>query len=71
MIQKETYCKYCNELIKGKSYTADSHRYHIKCLRKFRRDIDKQKMNGKIREGQENTVKVNNNRYINESKLQK
>lgn len=53
------YCKYCNEEIEGKSYTADGHRYHIKCLRKFRKKIDKQKNMGYIKPGQENKVKIN------------
>jgi hypothetical protein len=56
------YCKYCNEEIEGKGYKADGERYHLKCVRKFRKEIEKQKNQGRIKPGQENKVAVN--KYI-------
>ena len=55
-------CKYCNDEIEDKkrdSRKADGLRYHIKCLRIFRKKIDKQKQLGKISPGKENEVNVN------------
>jgi len=54
----EVYCNYCNSLIEEKSYKADGKRYHLKCLRKFRKKIEIQKNLGKIKPGKENEVDI-------------
>lgn len=54
-------CKYCKEEIVDKkkdSRKADGKRYHMWCLRKFRKEIDRQKYQGKIKPGQENKIKT-------------
>ncbi len=44
--------------MEGKGYKAEGKRYHIQCIRKLRKIIDKQKQLGKVKEGQEHTFKL-------------
>ena len=63
-------CNYCKGAIEDKSYSAGGYKYHLKCLRIFRKEIDKQKQLGKIREGKENDVQVGNStKFINPKDL--
>lgn len=60
-------CKYCNQEMEDKGFKADGHRYHFKCLKTFRKEIDRQKYQGKIKPGQENRVQTpGQHKYIKE-----
>ena len=67
----ELICKYCNEEItEGKGYKADGERYHLKCVRKLRKELEKMRQAGKVKPGQEHKVAVNNsNKYLNPKDL--
>lgn len=57
----ELICAYCSEKILDKkkdSRAADGNRYHIKCLRKLRKKINKLKRQGKIKQGQEAKIGI-------------
>lgn len=66
------YCKYCNQEILDKkkdSRIADGERYHIVCLRIFRKELEKLRQSGKLKPGQENKVPVNQDKFINKHSL--
>lgn len=65
----ELYCEYCNELIidkKKDSRVADGKRYHLKCVRKLRKEIDRMKQTGHLKPGHENKVNVETVKNNNE-----
>lgn len=56
---KQLYCAYCNEEILDKkkdSRKAEGKRYHILCVRKLRKKLEKMKQEGKVKPGQEHKV---------------
>ena len=56
---KNLYCTYCNEEILDKkkdSRKAEGKRYHIGCIRKLRKKLEKMRKEGKIKPGQEHKV---------------
>jgi len=53
-------CEYCKEEMEDKGYKADGKRYHLKCVRKFRKEIDRQKRNKGIEVGKLNNIQINN-----------
>lgn len=56
----ELICNYCETPIaKGqRSVMADGVRYHLDCVRKLRKALDKLKKEGKVKPGQESQVKI-------------
>jgi len=54
------YCEYCNKELIEKGYKADGKRYHLVCVRKLRKEIEKQKRLGKVKHGQEQTFQTFN-----------
>ncbi len=59
MEEDKLYCTYCNEEILNKkrdSRKTEGKRYHIKCVRKLRKELEIMKNQGKIKPGQEHKV---------------
>jgi hypothetical protein len=54
-------CEYCQIEIKEKSYKAEGKRYHLNCVRKLRKKLERMKREGKIKPGQESEVDTGRN----------